>query len=100
MGVHKAGGADGSHLDEAALVELATLRERVKNSERLAEYRGELLREAELRFHALLQEFSSNQRTVDGLMKMLPAGQEESGTGRRRWWQFGRSRTESNGHAG
>lgn len=80
----------GTQFDQAALVELATLRERVKNSEQLAEYRGELLKESELRFHALLQELSSSQRTVDNLTKMLPAGKEEEGKKRRRWWQFGR----------
>ena len=80
----------GTQFDQAALVELATLRERVKNSEQLAEYRGELLKEAELRFHALLQELSSSQHTVDNLTKMLPAGKEEEGKKRRRWWRFGR----------
>ena len=78
----------GTQFDQAALVELATLRERVKNSEQLAEYRGELLKESELRFHALLQELSSSQRTVDNLTKMLPAGKEEEGKKRRRWWRF------------
>ena len=58
----------------------------------LADYRGgELLKEEELRFHALLQELSSSHRTVETLSKALPAGPHAE-PARLRWWPFRRPR--------
>ena len=53
--------------------------------------RGELLKEEELRFHALLQELSSSHRTVETLSKALPAGPHAE-PARLRWWPFRRPR--------
>ena len=55
-------------------VELLTLQ--VQHLEELSAYRAQLLQEAELRYHELLQQFN----------RILPAPKEK----RRRWWPFGR----------
>ena len=67
------------------------LQGQVKGQQELADYRGELLKEGELRFHAVLQELSSSHRTVETLTKALPAAgePEEARPRRRRWWPFG-----------
>ena len=52
--------------------EVTVLREQVKHLVELAAYRAELLKEGELRFHALLQEFSSSHRTIEALTRALP----------------------------
>ena len=73
--------------DLSLIVELSALRERTRNAEELAEYRGELLKEAELRYHALLQELSSAHRTVETLSRALPAPAETpEATPRQNWW--------------
>ena len=70
------------------------LQGQVQSERELADYRGELLKEGELRFHALLQELSSSHRTVETLTKALPAAgePEEAPPQRRRWWPFGHGR--------
>ena len=88
----KADSSDTSYdsSDESLIVELVALRERTRSAEDLAEYRGELLKEAELRYHTLLQELSSAHRTVETLSRALPAPAEptESQQPRRWWWPF------------
>ena len=68
----------------------AVLREQVKHlkSQReLADYRGELLKEGELRFHALLQELSSSHRTSEALTRALPEPPQPAREApRKRWW--------------
>ena len=71
--------------------ELEVLQERVKNLEELSEYRAHLLREAELRYHELLQQMASSQRTVENLTRVLPAAEQSTEERRRRWWPFGRA---------
>ena len=67
--------------DKSRDAELEVLRERVRSAEQLAEYRAELLREGELRFHELLQ-------TVENLTRALPAAPVPKE--KRRWWPFRR----------
>ena len=63
------------------------LREQVKSQRELADYRGELLKEGELRFHALLQELSSSHRTLEALTRALPEPpQPAQEVPRKRWW--------------
>ena len=63
------------------------LREQVKSQRELADYRGELLKEGELRFHALLQELSSSHRTLEALTRALPEPpQPAQEAPRKRWW--------------
>ena len=53
----------------------------------LAAYRAELLKEGELRFHALLQELSSSHRTSEALTRALPEPpQPAQEAPRKRWW--------------
>ena len=69
--------------DKSRDAELEVLRERVRSAEQLAEYRAELLREGELRFHELLQ-------TVENLTRALPAAAVPKETKPRGWWPFRR----------
>ena len=64
--------------------EVTVLREQVKHLEELAAYRAELLKEGELRFHALLQELSSSHRTSEALTRALPEPPQPAP--RKRWW--------------
>ena len=67
--------------------EVTVLREQVKHLEELAAYRAELLKEGELRFHALLQELSSSHRTSEALTRALPEPpQPAQEAPRQRWW--------------
>ena len=74
----KADSSDTSYdsSDESLIVELVALRERTRSAEDLAEYRGELLKEAESRYHTPLQKLSSAHRTVETLSRVLPAPAE------------------------
>ena len=63
------------------------LQGQVKSQRELADYRGELLKEGELRFHALLQELSSSHRTLEALTRALPEPpQPAQEVPRKRWW--------------
>ena len=67
--------------------EVTVLREQVKHLEELAAYLTELLKEGELRFHALLQELSSSHRTLEALTRALPEPpQPAQEAPRKRWW--------------
>ena len=65
---HSSGG-HGSASDE----ELTTLRAQVKSLRELADYRGELLKEAEWRYHELLGQLKQAQDTTATLARALPA---------------------------
>ena len=86
--------ASGDSSNQSLIVELAALRERIRSAEELAEYRGELLKEAELRYHTLLQELSSAHRTVETLSRALPAPAGSTAAQQRRkwWWPFQKGR--------
>ena len=81
---HSSGG-HGSASDE----ELTTLRAQVKSLRELADYRGELLKEAEWRYHELLGQLKQAQDTTATLARALPAP-EPGAVRRRRWWPFGK----------
>ena len=72
--------------------ELTTLRTEVRNLRELADYRGELLKDAAWRYQELLQQLKLSQETSAMLARALPesAGAPNTGrTPRRRWWPFG-----------
>ena len=73
--------------------ELAALRTEVRNLNDLAEYRGELLKDAEWRYQELLQQLKLSQETSAMLARALPAAPDsaESRPSRHhRWWPFGK----------
>ena len=76
-----------SRADSSTENELVLLRERVRNLEELAAYRAELLNQSELRFHELLQQIGTSQKTIEALTRALPEPAHEER--RRRWWPFG-----------
>ena len=79
-------------VDHADDHELTALRTEVRNLRELADYRGELLKDAEWRYQELLQQLKLSQETSATLARALPesAGSPNSGrTPRRRWWPFG-----------
>ena len=76
-----------SRADSSTENELVLLRERVRNLEELAAYRAELLNQSELRFHELLQQMGTSQKTIEALTRALPEPAHEER--RRRWWPFG-----------
>ncbi len=82
------GRADGS--DTSGEVELAVLRERVKNLEELADYHRDLLKDSEWRYQQAMEQLGASQRTVETLTKALPAADAGTPAQRRRWWPFGR----------
>ena len=71
--------------------ELTALRTEVRNLRELAEYRGQLLKDAEWRYQELLQQLKLSQETSATLARALPAPTDEaiSRPRRRRWWPFG-----------
>ena len=79
--------------EESSAVELATLRERNRSLEELADHHRQLLKDSEWRYQQLLQQLESSQRTVETLSKALPAGTPAETPQRRRWWSFGRRST-------
>ena len=88
-GVSKTSGAPSG--DTALLVELTTLRERVKSFEELSEYYKAQLNDANYRYHEVLQNLTTSQQTVDRLTKALNPGVDApvATKSRRRWWPFG-----------
>ena len=79
----EAGDGDATELRE----QVKELQGQVKSQRELADYRGELLKEGELRFHALLQELSSSHRTSEALTRALPEPpQPAQEAPRKRWW--------------
>ena len=77
----------------ATELELATLRERVKLLEQLAEHNRQQLVDADWRYQQLLEQLSSSQRISENLSsRSLPAAEAADKTAqRRRWWPFGKS---------
>ena len=72
--------------------EMILLRERVRNLEELAAYRAELLNQSDLRFHELLQQMATSQKSIETLTRALPEPRPEpAAKARRRWWLFGRA---------
>ena len=72
--------------------ELTALRTEVRNLRELADYRGELLKDAEWRYQELLQHLKLSQETSATLARALPESAGTPNTGRtlrRRWWPFG-----------
>ena len=85
-----AAGADDGDATELR-EQVKELQGQVKSQRELADYRGELLKEGELRFHALLQELSSSHRTSEALTRALPEPpQPAQEAPRKRWWPFRR----------
>ena len=77
--------------DASGEVEVAVLRERVKNLEELADYHRELLRDSEWRYQQAMEQLSASQRTMETLTKSLPAAVDGNNVSpRRNWWPFGR----------
>ena len=76
--------------DMSEAIELAVLRERVKNLEELANYHREQLRDSEWRYQQAMDQLGNSQRTVDTLTKALPAADPGIESQRRRWWPFGK----------
>ena len=77
--------------DASDEVDLAVLRERVKNLEELADYHRELLKDSEWRYQQAMEQLSASQRTMETLTKSLPAAVDGNNVSpRRSWWPFGR----------
>ena len=76
--------------DMSEAIELAVLRERVKNLEELTNYHREQLRDSEWRYQQAMDQLGNSQRTVDTLTKALPAADPGIASQRRRWWPFGK----------
>ena len=87
----EAAGADDRDVTELR-EQVKELQGQVKSQRELADYRGELLKEGELRFHALLQELSSSHRTNEALTRALPApaAPPQPAPRKRWWWPFRR----------
>ena len=79
---------DASDMSEA--IELAVLRERVKNLEELADYHREQLRDSEWRYQQAMEQLGASQRTVDTFTKALPTAGPRLPSHHRRWWPFGK----------
>ena len=86
----RSGEDSGDSADEPShLLELTTLRERVRNLESLDVYHREQLKESELRFQQLLQQLDTSQRTLETFTRALPAPEEASNSSTRwNWWPF------------
>ena len=85
------GRPDGN--DASDEVELAVLRERVKNLEELADYHRGLLQDSEWRYQQAMEQLSASQRTMETLTKALPAAVDgNTPSPRRGWWPFGKGR--------
>jgi len=79
--------------DASDEVEVAVLRERVRNLEELADYHRELLRDSEWRYQQAMEQLSASQRTMETLTKALPAAVDgNTPSPRLGWWLFGRRR--------
>ena len=79
--------------DESGEVELAVLRERVKNLEELADYHRGLLQDSEWRYQQAMEQLSASQRTMETLTKALPAAVDgNTPSPHRSWWPFGKGR--------
>ena len=79
----------GQPSDVAAEVELATMRERVKNLEGLVEQQRKQLVDADWRYQQLLEQLASSQRISENLSRPLPAGESTGESLQpRRWWPF------------
>ena len=76
--------------DMSEAIELAVLRERMKNLEELTNYHREQLRDSEWRYQQAMDQLGNSQRTVDTLTKALPAADPGIAIQRRRWWPFGK----------
>ena len=76
--------------DMLEAIELAVLRERVKNLEELTNYHREQLKDSEWRYQQAMDQLGNSQRTVDTLTKALPAADPGIASQRRRWWPFGK----------
>ena len=77
--------------DTSSEVEIAVLRERVRNLEELASYHRELLKDSEWRYQQAVDQLGTSQRTVETLTKALPnADTANKVTPRPFWWPFGR----------
>ena len=64
------------------------MRERVRNLEELGGVPGRVAEPSpELRFHELLQQMGTSQKTIEALTRALPEPAHEER--RRRWWPFG-----------
>ena len=86
----ESGHSPPDRVDMSETLELTVLRERVKNLEELVEHHRGLLKDSEWRYQQLLEQLSSNQRTVESLTRALPAGDSGTSGQRRRWWPFGK----------
>lgn len=87
---NESGHSPPERVDMSETLELTVLRERVKNLEELVEHHRGLLKDSEWRYQQLLEQLSSNQRTVESLTRALPAGDNGTLSQRRRWWRFGK----------
>ena len=77
--------------DASGEVEVAVLRERVKNLEELADYHRELLKDSEWRYQQAMEQLSASQRTMETLTRALPAAVDGNNVSpRRSWWPFGK----------
>ena len=94
---HDASGEGRSDESDASdEVEVAVLRERVKNLEELADYHRELLKDSEWRYQQAMEQLSASQRTMENLTKALPAAADgNTPLPRRSWWPFGKGRPSS-----
>ena len=87
---NESGHSPPERVDMSETLELTVLRERVKNLEELVEHHRGLLKDSEWRYQQLLEQLSSNQRTVESLTRALPAGDNGTLSQHRRWWRFGK----------
>ena len=76
--------------DMSEVIELAVLRERVKNLEELADYHREQLKDSEWRYQQAMEQLGASQRTVDTFTKALPTADPRIPSHHRRWWPFGK----------
>ena len=92
-GSHHASSDERSDVaDMSEAIELAVLRERVRNLEELADYHREQLKDSEWRYQQAMEQLGASQRIVDVITKALPAADPGSPIQRRRWWPFGKGR--------
>ena len=78
--------------DMSEVIELAVLRERVRNLEELADYHREQLKDSEWRYQQAMEQLGASQRIVDVITKAIPAADPGSPIQRRHWWPFGKGR--------
>ena len=86
-------GSGGSSSDQSDIVELTTLRERVRSLEELADHHGEQLKESELRYQQVLQQLESSQQRIESLTQESPAPDAgDNSIARRIWGPFRKRR--------